>query len=94
MLADWRTAPVDEPLRSTLGLLERTTLDPGSLSPEDVEAVRGAGASDDAIVDALHVAALFAVVDRVADALGFAIPDPAYFVGAAPRFYDGGYLPD
>jgi alkylhydroperoxidase family enzyme len=91
VLAGWRTAPVEEPLRSMLGLLEQVTLAPDSVRPEDVEAVRRAGAGDDAIVDALHVCALFNVVDRIADALGFAIPGPDYFAAAAPGFLERGY---
>jgi len=82
---------VDEPLRSALGLLERVTLDPDGVRPEDVETVRRAGASDDAIADALHVCALFNVIDRIADALGFAIPGADYFAAAAPGFLERGY---
>jgi alkylhydroperoxidase family enzyme len=91
VLANWETAPVGEPLRSALGLLERVTLDPDGVRPEDVETVRRAGASDEAIADALHVCALFNVIDRVADALGFAIPGPDYFAAAAPGFLERGY---
>ena len=93
MLDDWRTAPVDEPLRATLGLLERVTLEPESVRREHVDEVRSAGASDEAIDDALHVCALFNVIDRIADSLGFANPGPAYFAGAAPGFLERGYLP-
>ena len=70
------------------------TLAPDSVTPEDVERARRAGAGDDAIVDALHVCALFNVIDRVADALGFANPGAAYFAQAAPGFLERGYLPE
>jgi alkylhydroperoxidase family enzyme len=94
VLDDWRTAPVGEPLRATLGLLERLTLEPESVRREHVEEVLRAGASVEAIDDALHVCALFDVIDRIADALGFANPGPAYFAEAAPAFLERGYLPE
>ena len=70
MLADWRTAPVEEGLRAALGLLEKMTLRPAELGPDDVERVSAAGVEDDASADAIAVAACFNLIDRVADALG------------------------
>lgn len=67
------------------------TLDPEAVTAEDIDAVRRAGASAEAIADALHVCALFNVIDRIADALGFAIPEPGYFTAAAPAFLERGY---
>jgi alkylhydroperoxidase family enzyme len=74
VLADWRTAPVGAPVRAMLGLIEQVTLRPESLSPADVQVVRNAGVSEAAIVDALYICALFNMIDRIADALGFALP--------------------
>jgi alkylhydroperoxidase family enzyme len=74
VLADHRTAPVDERLRATLGFLEKLTLHPDELGPEDVALVRAAGASDRAIEEAIYVAFLFNVMDRLADAFDFAMP--------------------
>ena len=54
--ADWRTAPIDERLRAMLGFIEKLTLRPDELGPEDADAVRAAGVSDEAMVDAIHVA--------------------------------------
>lgn len=54
-----------------LGYLEAVTLRPHELRPEDAEAVRAAGVSDQAIVDALLVAAYFNLIDRLADSFGF-----------------------
>jgi alkylhydroperoxidase family enzyme len=88
-LADWHSAP--EPVRSMLGLLRKMTLAPDEVAPEDVEAVRRAGVADQAIVDALRVGALFNVIDRIADALGFVVPTPEAFADAAPAFFERGY---
>jgi len=75
-LDDWRTAPVDERVRATLGFLEKLTLDPASLDPDEADKVRAAGVSDDAMLDAIAVAALFNTIDRIADALRFDVPPP------------------
>lgn len=47
--------------------------------------------SDEALADAVHVCALFNVIDRIADALGFDLPDPDYWDRIAPGFFAGGY---
>jgi alkylhydroperoxidase family enzyme len=54
-----------------LGYLEAVTLRPGELRAEDADAVRGAGVSDQAMVDALLVCAYFNLIDRLADSFGF-----------------------
>ena len=91
MLRDVETAPVDERLRATLRFLRRLTLEPDELGPADVEAARAAGVSDDALEDAIDVCALFNVIDRIADALGFDVPDAEYWDRVAPGFLAGGY---
>ena len=57
-----------------LGFLEKLTLRPEELGPSDADAVRAAGVSDEAIVDAIHVAALFNMIVRLADSLGWDVP--------------------
>ena len=57
-----------------LGFLEKLTLRPEELGPEDADAVREAGVSDEALVDAIHVAALFSMIVRLADSLGWDVP--------------------
>ena len=54
-----------------LGYLEQVTLRPAEVRPEDAEAVRAAGVSDRAIVDALLVCAYFNLIDRLADSFQF-----------------------
>lgn len=78
MLADYRTAPIDEKLRSTLAFLEKLTLRPGELDPADIEAMRTAGVSDKAIVEAMYVSTMFNVMDRLADAFDFELTRPEH----------------
>ena len=71
MLADYRAAPIPEKLRAMLGFLEKLTLQPADVSPDDAVPLRAAGLSDEEIEDAVHVCALFNIINRVADSLGF-----------------------
>jgi alkylhydroperoxidase family enzyme len=66
-------------------------LRPEALGPADVELLRAAGIGDAAIRDALYVGVLFNIVDRIADALGFAIPAPGTFARAAGMLLKRGY---
>jgi alkylhydroperoxidase family enzyme len=91
VLADWRTAPVSDGVRATLGFLKKLTLTPEELGPVDAAAVRAAGVSDEALADAIHVCALFNIIDRIADALEFHVPPRKESERIAPRFFARGY---
>ena len=93
MLDDYTTAPIDEKLRATLGLLKKMTLDHGVLGPDDVRAVMQRGVSKEAIADAMEVAFLFNVYDRLADTMGWDVPAPAdgYYKVGARRLLKHGY---
>lgn len=90
-LADAEHAPMDEGQRATMALLAKTTLDHESLGAADIERVRAAGVSDDAIVDALHVAFAFNVITRMADTLAWHIPDDVSFQRSAQFLLKFGY---
>jgi alkylhydroperoxidase family enzyme len=100
VLDDWRTAPIDPKLRATLSFIEKLTLmpeDPRSMAERagdlrtvapEVAAARAAGVSDEALNDAIYVCALFNLIDRVADALGFDVP-ASFAAGAAGQLKRG-----
>jgi hypothetical protein len=75
-----------------LGFIEKLTLRPEELGPADADAVRATGVSDDAIVDAIHVAALFNMIDRMADSLNFDVPPYESFLARADTMLAEGYL--
>jgi alkylhydroperoxidase family enzyme len=91
VLDDYRTAPIDEKLRAMLGLLETFTLHPERLGPSDVRAVLDAGATREAIRDAFYVAFLFNVYDRLADTLGWELPEDSYYAKAGRFLLKKGY---
>ncbi len=74
VLENWRTAPIDERLKAMLGYLEKLTLSSEEVHTDDVVALHAAGISDQAIVEAIYVCVLLNIIDRIADALNFAIP--------------------
>ena len=94
MLRDWRTAPVDERLRATLGFVEQLTLRPETVTPEDAQRVLDAGVSHDALVDAIHVCALFSMIVRLADSLGWDVPTFESFSERAEQMLTTGYTLD
>jgi alkylhydroperoxidase family enzyme len=91
VLEDWRTAAIDEKLRATLGFLEKVTLSPDEVGPADADVARDAGVSDAALVDAVYVCTIFNVIDRISDALDFAIPSPEEFNKQAKILLKRGY---
>lgn len=92
MLADWRTAPIGEPLRATLGFLEKLTLTPESIGADDVRAVRATGVSAQAVEDAIRVCTLFSIITRIADSLGFDLPTPEGYHQSAKTLLKRGYI--
>ena len=74
-----------------MGLIEKLTLKPNEVNSGDVDALRAAGLTDAAIEDAIHVTVLFSIIDRIADALGFAIPSAEGFDSMAEVLLKRGY---
>jgi alkylhydroperoxidase family enzyme len=91
VLADYTTAPIGDGLRATLALLERLTLDHESLTADDVRAVLAAGVTKDAIRDAMYVAFLFNGYDRLADALGWELPEDRFYPKSGRFLLKKGY---
>ena len=91
VLADYRTAPISETLRAMLAFLEKLTLRPDEIGAEDVAPLRAHGLTDEEIADAIHVCALFNVINRVADSLGFEQADANGYQTGARMLLNSGY---
>ena len=74
-----------------LAFLEKLTLRPEEVGPADAKAVRDAGVSDQALRDAITVCALFNMIVRLADSLGWDVPSPERLRQRAPAMLEGGY---
>ncbi|TDP91857.1 carboxymuconolactone decarboxylase family protein [Labedaea rhizosphaerae] len=90
-LEDHRTAPIAEPLRATLSVLETMTLHPDRLHGADMKEAMAAGATRAQLKDAAAVGALFNIITRYANALDFAIPTDPEFDKAAVMMLKRGY---
>ena len=71
-----------------LDVLART---PEAIGLPHLEAVRAAGISDAAIEDAIHIASIFSSINRIADSLGFTVPDSRAVSASAKVLLERGY---
>jgi alkylhydroperoxidase family enzyme len=75
IIRDWRTAPVSERLQATFTFIEKLTDTPDEVGPEDITKLREYGLGSEEIEDAIYICVAFSIIDRLADAFGFEIPD-------------------
>lgn len=75
-----------------LGFLEKLTLDPHHVGPEDIVPLRAAGLTDEAIEDAIQVCAAFNTINRAADTLGFDLQTPEGYASSAKFLLKVGYI--
>ncbi|MFQ5490895.1 MAG: carboxymuconolactone decarboxylase family protein [Phycisphaerae bacterium] len=92
VLADYRTANIDEKTRAMLGFLEKLTLQPDQITPADADALGRAGISKGDAVDAVYVCFLFNLIDRVADTLDFEPESKDRLPSSAKMLLQRGYV--
>jgi uncharacterized peroxidase-related enzyme len=90
VLADLDHAVIEEPLRATLRVLHKLTLEQ-SVGVDDMRALIAAGVSSSAIRDALAVAFAFNTMNRLANAFGFVVPRTEAFEAGAKFLLARGY---
>jgi alkylhydroperoxidase family enzyme len=76
---DLYAAALDKSEHALLTMVQKLTLDPGSMCDEDIPPLRAAGWTEEQISEAVYITALFAFFNRVADAFG--LDDPGYRSG-------------
>ena len=72
---DFRVAEIDEKDLAMLEYVTKLTLEPWSMTEDDVVKLRDVGFSDEAILDICQVAGYYAFVNRLADGLGVELED-------------------
>ncbi|MGF1550331.1 MAG: carboxymuconolactone decarboxylase family protein [Sphingomonadaceae bacterium] len=75
LLADIDSAPVEDRLKPILRYVRKLTLTPSRIAPSDAEAVYAAGWDEEALFDAVSVAALFNMMNRIVMGAGI-LHDP------------------
>ena len=93
LLDDVETAPVSDAERVLFRFLEKVNRESEHIQQADVEAVKAAGWSDEALYDAITVCALFNFYNRWADATGVREHPVELYERSAVRLADGGYVP-
>ena len=89
-LSNLETAPIEEPLRATLRMLDKLTRE-HAVGAEDMCAVLAAGVSRAQIEDALAVCFAFNVMNRLADTFEFSVPEAKAFEAGAKFLLARGY---
>jgi hypothetical protein len=75
------------------GVRRTLTLEPQALTSDDARAVLQTGVDREALTHAIHVSYLFNVYDRLADSMGWHVPDKASgsYLAGAQRLLKRGY---
>ena len=70
MLADYRTAPIDEAQKALFAFIEKMNAQSNQITRADVDRVKAAGWTDEAVYDAISVCSLFKFYNSWIDATG------------------------
>jgi uncharacterized peroxidase-related enzyme len=79
VLADYRSAPIDDQWKALFAFIDRMNAESNAMQQGDIDAVKAAGWSEEAIYDAITVCALFNFYNKWIDATGVSdMPAAAY----------------
>jgi alkylhydroperoxidase family enzyme len=92
VLEDYRTAPIDDRDKALFAFLEKMNAHSNQIRREDVDRVRSAGWSDEAIYDAITVCALFKFYNAWIDATGVHDLPAAAYAMSGKRLASQGYV--
>jgi alkylhydroperoxidase family enzyme len=93
VLDDYHTAPIGEAEKALFAFIEKMNRESTSIGAADVDAVKAAGWTDEALYDAITVCALFNLYNKWIDATGVGdMPAAAYFA-SGERLATVGYAP-
>jgi uncharacterized peroxidase-related enzyme len=91
VLKDYRSAPISETEKALFKFLEKVNRESNRIRSQDVQEVRSAGWSDEAIYDAISVCALFNFYNRWCDAAGVQDMPAAGYLASGHRLATEGY---
>ena len=93
VLQDYRTAPIGDREKALFAFIEKVNRESSRLRKEDIEEVRGAGWSEEALYDAITVCALFNFYNKWIDATGVSDMTAAAYEDSGNRLAAYGYVP-
>jgi uncharacterized peroxidase-related enzyme len=83
VIEDPAVAEISPKLRAMLAFVEKLTLAPRDVGPEDIAPLRAAGIDDAAIQNAVQVCVQFCMINRLADTFGFRPQSPKQLANEA-----------
>jgi alkylhydroperoxidase family enzyme len=92
VLADYHTAPIDDAQKALFAFIEKMNAQSNAIRRDDVDRVRAAGWSDEAIYDAITVCALFKFYNAWIDATGVHDLPAAGYAMSGKRLATQGYV--
>jgi alkylhydroperoxidase family enzyme len=91
VLQDLEHAPIADPLRATLRLLRKVTLEHEAVTVDDMRVLLALGVTRPQIEEALNVGFAFNVITRLADTFAFEVGSRASFDAGAKALLTRGY---
>ena len=92
MLQDHRSSRLNDAEKALFTYVAKVNGEPARIGQEDVDAVKQAGWSDEAIYDAVTVCSLFNFYNRWCDATGVGALPPEGFKQSGKRLAQYGYV--
>jgi alkylhydroperoxidase family enzyme len=93
VLQDYRTAPISDREKALFAFVEKVNRESSRLHKEDIDTVKAAGWSEEALYDAITVCALFNFYNKWIDATGVSDMSAAAYALSGKRLATSGYLP-
>ncbi|MDA8179740.1 MAG: carboxymuconolactone decarboxylase family protein [Desulfobacteria bacterium] len=93
VLQDYRTAPISDREKALFAFIEKVNRESSLLRKEDVDEVKAAGWSDEALYDAITVCALFNFYNKWVDAAGVGDMTAGAYAASGERLATLGYVP-
>ena len=92
MLDDYRTAPIDSREKALFTFIEKMNVQSNALRREDIDGLKEAGWSEEAIYDAITVCSLFKFYNAWIDATGVHDLPPSAYEASGKRLATQGYV--
>ena len=92
VLEDYRTAPIDDREKALFAFVERMNQQSNQIRRDDLDRLKAAGWSEEAIYDAITVCALFRFYNAWIDATGVHDLPAAAYVLSGKRMAADGYV--
>jgi alkylhydroperoxidase family enzyme len=93
VLNDYRTASIDDRDKAMFEFIDKMNRESSRLQQQDLDKVKAAGWSDEALYDAITVCALFNFYNKWIDATGVSDMPAAAYAMSGQRLASFGYLP-